>query len=113
MAQGLNVAGHPSASTLRTSVGIIALILALAAAGFALTVFLFFPGYLTNDATFVHQYMQDWRFGDWQSRLMSMLWWVMDPFSPGPGRMFLLVAFCYWLGFALTGVGLSPWSSFG
>src|SRR5262245_51380616 len=107
MAQGLNVAGHSSASTIRTSFGVIALILALAAAGFALAVFLFFPGYLTNDATFVYQYMREWRFGDWQSPLMSMLWWVIDPISPGPGSMFLLVAFCYWLGFALTGVALA------
>jgi len=107
MAEGLNVAERPSAPAIRTSVGAIALILALAAAGFALTVFLFFPGYLTNDATFVYQFMRDWRFGDWQSPLMSMLWWVIDPISPGPGSMFLLVAFCYWLGFALTGVALA------
>ena len=107
MAQGLNVAGHPSAPAIRTSVGAIALILALAAAGFALTVFLFFPGYLTNDATFVYQVTRDWQLGDWQSPLMSMLWWVIDPISPGPGSMFLLVAFCYWLGFALTGVALA------
>src|SRR5262245_52614950 len=107
MAQGLNVAGHSSASTIRTSFGVIALILALAAAGFALAVFLFFPGYLTNDATFVYQYMREWRFGDWQSPLMSMLWWVIDPISPGPGSMFLLVALCYWLGFALVGIALA------
>src|SRR5215475_5986703 len=107
MAQGLNLAGHPSASALRTSVGVIALILALAAAGFALTVFLFFPGYLTNDATFVYQGMRDWRFGDWQSPLMGMLWWVIDPISPGPGSMFLLVAFSYWLGFAVVGIALA------
>jgi hypothetical protein len=107
MAEGLNVAGGASAPAIRTSVGAIALVLALAAAGFALTVFLFFPGYLTNDATFVYQFMRDWRFGDWQSPLMSMLWWVIDPISPGPGSMFLLIAFCYWLGFALTGIALA------
>jgi len=83
------------------------LILALAAAGFALAVLVFFPGYLTNDATYVYQYMQEWRFGDWQSPLMSMLWWVIDPISPGPGSMFLLVAFSYWLGFALAGLALA------
>src|SRR5262249_8895909 len=83
------------------------LIAAIVAAGYALTMLAFYPGYLTNDATFVYQYMQEWRFGDWQSPLMSMLWWVIDPISPGPGSMFLLVAFCYWLGFALTGVALA------
>src|SRR5262249_47892430 len=107
MTQGLNAAGHPSASALRTSLGTIVLICALAAAGFALTVLVFFPGYLTNDATYVYQYMQDWRFGDWQSPLMSMLWWVIDPISPGPGSMFLLVALSYWLGFAVVGLALA------
>src|SRR5215468_1873199 len=107
MAQGLNMAGRPSVPAIRASNGVVTLILALAAAGFALTVLVFFPGYLTNDATYVYQYMQDWRFGDWQSPLMSMLWWVIDPISPGPGSMFLLVAFSYWLGFALIGVALA------
>ena len=64
-------------------------------------------GYLTNDTTFVYQYMRDWHFGDWQSPLMSMLWWVIDPISPGPGSMFLLISFSYWLGFALVGIALA------
>src|SRR5215470_16330159 len=107
MAQGLNIADRRSAVAIRASTGVVALICALAAAGFALTVIVFFPGYLTNDATYVYQYMQDWRFGDWQSPLMSMLWWVIDPISPGPGSMFLLVAFSYWLGFAVVGIALA------
>lgn len=82
-------------------------ILALAAAGFALTVLLFYPGYLTNDAAYVYEYMQAWRFGDWQSPLMSMLWWVIDPIAPGPGSMFLTIALCYWLGFAAVGLALA------
>ncbi len=92
MAQELNAAGRPSAFPMAASAGTITLIATLAALGFALTVLVFFPGYLTNDATFVYQYMRDWRFGDWQSPLMSMLWWVIDPISPGPGSMFLLIA---------------------
>jgi hypothetical protein len=107
MAQGLNIAGRPSAPVIRASTGVVALIFMLAAAGFALTVLVFFPGYLTNDASYVYQFMRDWQFGDWQSPLMSMLWWVIDPISPGPGSMFLLVAFAYWLGFALVGLALA------
>jgi hypothetical protein len=38
---------------------------------------------------------------------MSMLWWVIDPIAPGPGSMFLLVALCYWLGFAMVGIALA------
>jgi hypothetical protein len=107
MAQGLNAADRPSAFPMAASAGTITLIATLSALGFALTVVLFFPGYLTNDATFVYQYMRDWRFGDWQSPLMSMLWWVIDPISPGPGSMFLLISFSYWLGFALVGIALA------
>src|SRR5262245_53611890 len=107
MSQELNAAGRPSVLPIAASAGAITLITAIAALGFGLTVFVFFPGYLTTDATYIYQFMRDWRFGDWQSPLMSMLWWVIDPISPGPGSMFLLVAFCYWLGFALTGVALA------
>src|SRR6266550_2543289 len=77
-------------------------ILLLVAAGFALTVLVFYPGYLTNDATFVYGFIKDWRFGDWQSPVMSMLWWLIDPIAPGPGSMFLLIGSLYWLGFALV-----------
>src|SRR5262249_49740798 len=107
MSQELNAAGRQSVLPLAASAGTITLIATIAALGFALTVYVFFPGYLTNDAAFVYQYMKDWRFGDWQSPLMSMLWWVIDPISPGSGSMFLLVAFSYWLGFALVGIALA------
>jgi hypothetical protein len=78
------------------------LIVLLAAAGFWLTVLALYPGYMTNDATFVYSYIKQWQFGDWQSPLMSMLWWVVDPIAPGPGSMFLLTATLYWIGFALV-----------
>src|SRR5215813_8608508 len=77
------------------------LLMAMITAGYALTVAAFYPGYMTNDATYVYQFMREWRFGDWQSPLMSMLWWVVDPIAPGPGSMFLLVTTLYWLGFAV------------
>src|SRR5215470_10219747 len=107
MSQELNAADRPSAFPMAASAGTIMLIATLAALGFALTVVLFFPGYLTNDATFVYQYMQEWRFGDWQSPLMSMLWWVIDPIAPGSGSMFLLFATLYWLGFAVVGLAVA------
>jgi len=73
----------------------------MATAGFALTLAVFYPGYMTNDATFVYQYTKQWRFGDWQSPLMTLLWWLIDPIAPGPASMFLLVAALYWLSFAV------------
>jgi hypothetical protein len=74
---------------------------ALTAAGFGLTILLLYPGYLTNDATYVHGYIREWHLGDWQSPLMTMVWWLIDPIAPGPGSMFLLVVVSYWLGFGL------------
>src|SRR5262249_25347434 len=44
------------------------------------------------------------------------LWWAIDPISPGSGSMFLLVAFLYWLGFALVAVAVvrrSVWIGLG
>jgi hypothetical protein len=76
------------------------MVLALAAAGFGLTVMCLYPGYMTNDANYVHSYIQDWHLGDWQSPLQTMIWWLIDPIAPGPGSMFLLIVTLYWLGFA-------------
>jgi hypothetical protein len=75
-----------------------------AAAGFALTVAAFYPGYLTNDASFVHGYVEQWHLGDWQSPVMTILWWLIDPIAPGSGSMFLLAAAVYWLAFAMIAV---------
>jgi hypothetical protein len=77
------------------------LVCALTAAGFGLTLLLLYPGYLTNDATYVHSYIRDWELGDWQSPLMTLVWWLIDPIAPGPGSMFLLIVTLYWLGFGL------------
>src|ERR1700746_3804776 len=74
---------------------------ALTLAGFAATVVLMFPGYLTNDATYVYSYIAQWRLGDWQSPGMTIVWWLIDPISPGPGSMFLLDITLYWLGFGV------------
>src|SRR4051812_14831767 len=84
-----------------------ALILMLALAGFALTMVALFPGHMTTDAAYIYGYIREWRFGDWQSPVMSILWALIDPISPGPGSMFLLVATLYWLGFALVGVTIA------
>jgi hypothetical protein len=77
------------------------LVSALTAAGFGLTVLLLYPGYMTNDATYVYSYIQDWQLGDWQSPLMTLVWWLIDPIAPGPGSMFLLIVTLYWIGFGV------------
>jgi hypothetical protein len=77
------------------------IVCALTAAGFALTVLLLYPGYMTNDATYVYSYVPDWQLGDWQSPFLTIIWWLIDPIAPGPGSMFLLFVILYWLGFGV------------
>ena len=77
------------------------LVLLMAAGGFALTVLVFHPGYVTVDARYVYADAQAWRFGDWQSPAMGVLWRLIDPIAPGSLSMFLLTVTLYWLGFGL------------
>ena len=76
-------------------------ILLLLAAGCALTVLVFQPGYMTADAGYVYDEMRAWTFKDWQSPAMGLLWWLIDPLAPGAWSMFLLIGTLYWLGFGL------------
>jgi len=74
---------------------------ALVAAGYGLTLWIFYPGIMTFDAKFVYGYIAKRTLGDWQSPVMTVLWGAIDPIAPGPGSMFLLIATSYWLGFGL------------
>jgi hypothetical protein len=83
------------------------LVLAMIAAGFGLTLLVFYPGVWTYDARFVYQYIaQDFR-GDWQSPVMTVLWALIDPIAPGSGSMFLLIVTFYWLAFGLLAYTLA------
>ena len=83
------------------------LVCALSLAGFGLTVMFLYPGYLTNDAAYVYGYVQNWQLGDWQSPVMTMLWWLIDPIAPGSGSMFLLTITLYWLGFGIIALNVA------
>jgi hypothetical protein len=83
----------------------------LTAAGYGLTLAIFYPGIMTYDAKFVHEDIAKGALGDWQSPVMTVLWGVIDPIAPGPGSMFLLIATSYWLGFALLALALARRSS--
>ena len=78
----------------------------LAAVGYGLTVLAFYPGYLTRDAFYIYETVKEWRFGDWQSPLMAMIWGLVDPIAPGTGSLFLLTSALYWLAFGLLAVML-------
>jgi len=88
------------------------LLLLTVAAGYALTVLVFYPGYSTADARYVYAYAMAWHFGDWQSPVMAVLWRLIDPIAPGASSMFLLTATLYWLSFgmlALVAARRSVW----
>src|SRR5258707_10340140 len=76
----------------------------VAAAGFGLTVLVFYPGYSTADARYVYADAMAWRFGDWQSPAMAVLLRLIQPIAPRAAGMFLLTGSPYWPAFC----ALSP-----
>jgi hypothetical protein len=88
------------------------LVAAMTAAGFALTLYVFYPGIMTFDARYIYQDMAKGIYGDWQSPAMVLLWSLTDPIAPGPGSLLLLTAALYWLAFAVVALTIarrSPW----
>ena len=79
---------------------------ALIAAGYALTLVIFYPGIMTYDAKFVYEDIGKGVLGDWQSPVMTVLWGMIDPLAPGAASMFLLIATSYWLAFGLLAFAL-------
>src|SRR5450755_4566654 len=79
----------------------------LIAAGYGLTLAIFYPGVMTYDAKFVHEDIAKGVLGDWQSPVMTVLWGMIDPVAPGAASMFLLIATSYWLGFSLLAFALA------
>jgi hypothetical protein len=79
----------------------------LMAAGYALTLLIFYPGIMTYDAKFVYQDIANGVLGDWQSPVMTVLWGAIDPLAPGAASMFLLIATAYWLAFGLVALALA------
>jgi hypothetical protein len=80
---------------------------AVIAAGYVLTLSIFFPGIMTYDAKFVYEDIAKGVLGDWQSPVMTVLWGMIDPVAPGAASMFLLIATTYWLGFGLLALALA------
>ncbi len=83
------------------------LIAAMAVAGLALTLYVFYPGVMTFDARYIYQDMANGTFGDWQSPAMIVLWSLIDPIAPGPGSLLLLTATLYWLAFAVVALAVA------
>ncbi len=83
------------------------LVAGMTAAGFAFTLYVFYPGILTFDSLYVYKDMARLAFGDWQSPAFMALWLLIDPIAPGPGSIFLLTAALYWLAFAMLGLHIA------
>jgi hypothetical protein len=79
----------------------------LAAAGFVLTLHVFYPGIMNYDARYVYLDGLKGFYGDWQSPVMTWLWKTIDPIAPGSASMFLLIATLYWLGIGMLSLALA------
>ena len=86
---------------------LVASVAVLLVVGFGLTLLIFYPGVMTFDAKFLHEYAMKGTMGDWQSPVMVWLWGLIDPIAPGAGSMFLLIAVTYWLGFGVLSLALA------
>ena len=58
----------------------------LLAAGYALTLYVFYPGIMNYDARYVYLDEPKGFYGDWQSPVMTWLWRTIDPIAPGLGQ---------------------------
>jgi hypothetical protein len=88
------------------------LVVALFAAGIALTLRVFHPGVMTFDGLYVHMAATKGVYGDWQSPVMVAIWRLIDPLAPGAASMFYLTIALYWAGFAVLALTLwrtRPW----
>ena len=83
------------------------LIPGMAAAGFAFTLYIFYPGILTFDSLYLYKDMAKATYGDWQSPAMMALWSLIDPISPGSGSILMLTVALYWLAFAILALGIA------
>lgn len=84
-----------------------ATVAALAAAGYALTLYVFYPGVMTYDAKYIYEAIPDIEPGDWQSPLMVAIWRWIDPLAPGAASMFLLIVTVYWSAFVILALTIA------
>ena len=83
-------------------------VLALAAACCALTLYVFYPGVMTYDAKYIYLATKAAQSGDWQSPIMVAIWKFIDPLAPGAASMFLLTITIYWAAFLLLALSIAP-----
>ena len=82
-------------------------IVAVAAAGFGLTLWFFYPGIVTYDARYIYLDIGKGFYGDWQSPVMAWIWKSVDPIAPGSGSILILTTLLYWSAFLVLALGLA------
>lgn len=81
---------------------------AVALAGFALTVLLYFPGGMSSDSVAQLAQARSGTFANWHPPLMAWVWRPIDGLLPGPAGMLILQAAAWWGGLALLATRLFP-----
>jgi hypothetical protein len=73
-----------------------------AAIGLALTLWAFYPGYMSQDSAEQYRQARTGHFDTHHPPLMAMTWRLTDRVIPGPGGIFGLFALVYWAGLAMV-----------
>jgi hypothetical protein len=79
--------------------GVIAIV-AVAALCCLFTIFLFAPGYMSNDSTEQLSQARSLELSDHHPITMALLWRVLDQLVPGPLGMLVVMSLLYWAGLA-------------
>ena len=73
-----------------------------AAIGLAVTLWAFYPGYMSQDSAAQYLQARTGKLNTHHPPLMALVWRVTDGIVPGPGGIFGLFAAVYWIGLALV-----------
>ena len=73
-----------------------------AAIGLALTLWAFYPGYMSQDSADQYLQARTGQFDTHHPPLMAMIWRLTDHVIPGPGGIFVLFVLMYWAALALV-----------
>lgn len=79
----------------------------LVAAGYLLTLCVFYPGVMNYDARYVYADSLKGAYGDWQSPVMTWLWALIDPLASGSASMFLAIVTTYWLSILILALAIA------
>jgi hypothetical protein len=81
-------------------------ILAVAAVGFAVIAYGYWPGVMIDDARWQYQQAVDNAYEDWHPPLMAWIWRRLMFLQPGPAPMLLLQLALFWAGILLISLWL-------